>query len=108
MVLSVTVVSSDVSEHLIPSWRFVQVSALALSRALHLYNRPEKFFDGDLGTLIDLLLDKVSTYRVSLTPLPDRIDGPWSSVRQERDYQEVDAGKTFCTCNSTSMEAVSD
>jgi hypothetical protein len=61
----------------------------------------EEFFNGDPGTLIDVLFDKITPCRVFLPPLPDWLDGPWSTVRQERELQEADAGKTRCTCNAT-------
>jgi hypothetical protein len=66
----------------------------------------EELFDGEPGTLIEILFDKVSPCRVSLPPLPEWLDVPWSTVRLERVYQESDAGATRCTCNAMSMEAV--
>jgi hypothetical protein len=37
--------------------------------------------------LVDMLFDKVTFCIVSLPPLPDWLDGPWSTVRQKREYQ---------------------
>jgi hypothetical protein len=72
----------------------------------------EGFFDGLLGTMIDLMYGKTSICNEAggnpgvLLPIPTWLDGPCFTVRQEQEWQETDAFNVCCICNITYMEAV--
>jgi hypothetical protein len=54
--------------------------------------RRNEFFDGAPGEprwVIDMLmLDKITICREPVPPLPVWLDGPWSTVRENRAWQE--------------------
>jgi hypothetical protein len=41
-----------------------------------------------------------------LLPIPSYLNGPWFTVREERRWQEEDAGNVRCLCRVSSVEAV--
>jgi hypothetical protein len=72
----------------------------------------EGFFNGHLGTMIDLMYTKTSICNKAtgnpgvLLPIPTWLDGPWSTVCQEREWLETDAGNVKCMCNITLVEVM--
>jgi hypothetical protein len=74
--------------------------------------RRDEFFYGapsDPGWVIDMLIiDKIIICRAPLPPLPEWLGGPWSTVRQDRVWQEGRIWQTDESCRAQSLEWLQD
>jgi hypothetical protein len=65
-----------------------------------------------IGTVTDMLYTKTFCVRDGshdwrvLPPIPPRLDGPWFTIREERDWQENDAEAVKCSCNISSSAVI--